>query len=137
LDYSKGGWFSRWRAEMRGENEEGTAPLLLGKALAFTAASEPTNIIWENRHIKGPNYCARFTAAIIWLSVLILGAFFLIFLAKKQAIVNQQTFSGINCKDLNEELFTQNPNWLNAPGIFKTGDGKCVSKAAIAVPFGL
>ena len=69
-------------AEYRGQDEDGTAPLLLGKAINFTPASEPTNIIWENRHIKGANYYARFTAAVLWLAALIVGSFFLIFLAK-------------------------------------------------------
>jgi len=56
--------------------------------MQFRAAVEPTNIIWENRHIKGANYCGRFFVAVILLAAMITGAFFLIYLAKKQAIQN-------------------------------------------------
>jgi len=83
LNYSKRNWFQRRYAEYRGQDADGNAPLLLGRAVNFTAASEPTNIIWENRHIKGANYFARFMGAVFWLAGLIVGAFFLIFLAKK------------------------------------------------------
>jgi len=118
LRYSRRNWFQRRLAEYRGEEDEGVDAALLGRAVTFTAASEPTNIIWENRHIKGANYYARFTAAVIWLAALIAGAFFIIFLAKRSSIVNQQTFSGANCYDYAEEIFTQNPEWLVGPGAF-------------------
>jgi len=83
LSFSKRSWLRRKIEEYRGNSPDGNGPLLLGKAMNFVAATEPTNIIWENRHIKGTNFYLRFTAALIWLTALVCGAFFVIFLAKK------------------------------------------------------
>lgn len=38
---------------------------ILGERAHFIAATEPTNIQWENRHIKGINYYRRITAAVL------------------------------------------------------------------------
>lgn len=52
----------------------------------FKAAPEPTNIIWENRHISGLNYQGRiFGASVVSIFMLIL-AFFVIYSFKKMQI---------------------------------------------------
>ena len=88
----------------------------------FHAASEPTNIIWENRHIKGPNYALRFLGAILFLIAMIIGAFLLIYLAKYQSIENNRAYSGVNCSEYKEEILTQHPTW------FKEGSGWDIMK---------
>jgi hypothetical protein len=89
LNFSKRSWFTRKYEEYKGidvDDPDGPNPTLLKKAMLFHAASEPTNIIWENRHIKGSKYYLRFLAAVLWLAVLISGAFWIIYLGKKMSI---------------------------------------------------
>jgi len=38
---------------------------VLGEKPHFIAATEPTNIQWENRHIKGINYYRRIISAVL------------------------------------------------------------------------
>ena len=103
--------------------------------MSFRAASEPTNIIWENRHIRGINYIARFFLAIIFLTMLICGAFFLIYLAKYQSIQNTRAYSGVNCDEYKEEILTQNPNWFMSGkwNIMKPQEGFCKPKSRTSI----
>jgi len=56
---------------------------IMGKKPVFTSATEPSNIIWENRYIVGANYYARISG-IACVSVFILAlAFVVIFSFKK------------------------------------------------------
>jgi len=57
---------------------------LFNKVPKFKQATEPTNIIWENRHIKGINYCARVTSAMMIAIFMLTITFWTIF-AFKQA----------------------------------------------------
>ena len=49
----------------------------------FKDTSEPTNIIWENRHIKGVNYGARVCGAVMIAIFMLTIAFFVIFFFKQ------------------------------------------------------
>lgn len=63
LNYSKR---SRWWANRNAKNDDGFEYVsLLGVQPKFIASTEPTNIIWENRHIKGVNYGARVFVALL------------------------------------------------------------------------
>jgi hypothetical protein len=97
----------------------------------FTPASEPTNIIWENRHIKGRNFYARFSAALLWLFILICGAFAIIYIAKKQSIQNARVYSGVDCSEFKSEIITQNPQWYSQQGWDYMGEneGTCAPKS--------
>jgi len=63
VNYSKR---SRWWAKRNLEADDGFEYVnLLGIQPKFIASTEPTNIIWENRHIKGINYGARIIGALL------------------------------------------------------------------------
>lgn len=66
----------------------------------FTDATEPTNIIWENRHIKGINYCARLFSAMCILVFMMTIAFIVIFLFKQAQIKNQEKWPDVNCEEI-------------------------------------
>ena len=66
----------------------------------FKLATEPTNIIWENRHIKGINYGARVFGALLISAFMLILAFFAIFAFKKAQIVNQQRWPNVDCESL-------------------------------------
>lgn len=56
---------------------------IMGKEPVFTQATEPSNIIWENRYIVGANYYGRVTAITIISVLMLVLAFFVIFTFKK------------------------------------------------------
>jgi hypothetical protein len=49
----------------------------------FGQATEPSNIIWENRYITGANYYGRICAITIISVLMLVLAFFVIFTFKK------------------------------------------------------
>jgi hypothetical protein len=51
------------------------AEKILGEDPKFIAATEPTNIIWEHRHIKGFNKCARVVTATLITFAMLLTSF--------------------------------------------------------------
>lgn len=56
---------------------------LLGADPLFRAAAEPTNIIWENRHIRGINFCYRATSALLIVTLMLVVSFGFVYLFKK------------------------------------------------------
>jgi len=63
----------------------------------FTKAVEPTNIIWENRHIKGINFGLRILGASLISLFMLSVAFTAIFLFKKESIKLKQNQPDVNC----------------------------------------
>jgi len=55
----------------------------MNKEPVFTQATEPSNIIWENRYIVGANYYARITGITLVSIFMLCLAFFAIFAFKK------------------------------------------------------
>jgi hypothetical protein len=55
---------------------------ILAETVKLTAATEPTNIIWENRHIKGARYCIRAFTAILVVCFVLLISFAVIYAFK-------------------------------------------------------
>ena len=78
--------------------------MLLGRAVNFTPASEPTNIIWENRHIKGANLYVRGAIAVLLIGIMLAFAFSFILFAKKYAINNAAVFAKLDCKNFETGL---------------------------------
>lgn len=63
LSYSKTAWYKKLGAHE--EHHENEISEILGQKPIFVAATEPTNIIWENRHIKGIKFGARACSAFV------------------------------------------------------------------------
>ena len=57
--------------------------LLLSQTMKFTEASEPTDIIWENRHYTNWDYIKRQTFAFIIILILLFGSFIVVYLVAK------------------------------------------------------
>lgn len=95
LSFSKKGWLSSSVATAEGKE----GPQILGRQPEFVAATEPTNIIWENRHIKGANLYFRAVVAVVLISIMLSIAFIFILVAKRYAILNASTFAKLDCKD--------------------------------------
>jgi len=93
LSYSKKlQWYEKKNVEEDFEHE-----MILNSDPYFTAATEPTNIIWENRHIKGINFASRVVGAML-ISAFMLGlSFFLIIYFKRTEIEFKNKFPNINC----------------------------------------
>ena len=69
----------------------------------FTRATEPTNIIWENRHIKGINFGARLLGALL-ISIFMMSIAFPVIVAfKKAQIRNQRNWPSVNCEQLKKQ----------------------------------
>lgn len=74
INYSrKASWYSR-----NNSNDDFETEMLLNTTPRFKPAAEPTNIIWENRHIKVVNYGLRVTGALIITGVMMALSFAMI-----------------------------------------------------------
>lgn len=75
----------------------------MGQKMNFTAATEPTNIIWENRHITKVQMYLRLTIVTIISGILLAVSFYVIFLTQVQAIDANSTFPPTtDCTAVNE-----------------------------------
>lgn len=87
-----------------GGGEDEHSHEILGRKVEFLQATEPTNIIWENRHIKGINYMSRVVVAFIVILFMLSLTFSFILYAKKFAIDNEKLFSKIDCDLFQKDL---------------------------------
>mmetsp|Transcript_8384 Transcript_8384/g.14010 ORF Transcript_8384/g.14010 Transcript_8384/m.14010 type:complete len:683 (+) Transcript_8384:250-2298(+) len=71
---------------------------LLNQPVSFTPATEPTNILWENRHIKGINYGARVLGAILVAFLMLIVSFITIIYFKRAEIAFKEKFRASNCQ---------------------------------------
>lgn len=63
----------------------------------FTQATDPTNIIWEHRHIKGVRYGARVASALLLAFFMLVVSFAVIINFKQEQIKNLNQFPPIKC----------------------------------------
>ena len=100
LTFSKKGWFNK------GDDDASSNEKLeiLGKEAIFIAATEPTNIIWENRYIKGFNLYSRAGIAVLLIAIMLSLAFSVTLIAKRFAINNASTFIKLDCNKFEEGL---------------------------------
>ena len=77
-----------------------TREQILGKDIKLTAATEPTNIIWENRHIKGVHYGSRVFSAFLVICFMLTITFWAIYVCKQFQIRNQEKWPVVDCKGL-------------------------------------
>ena len=75
--------FSKKRRFYESEDNDLVKETIFNETPVFKQATEPTNIIWENRHIKGINFGARVTGALLISIFMMCVAFFVIFAFKK------------------------------------------------------
>ena len=71
--------------------------MILNTIPKFIPATEPTNIIWENRHIKGFHFGARFFGALIITTVMLALSFALIISFKQTSIYYDNKFPKVDC----------------------------------------
>lgn len=82
--YEKAGMF---RNPLKKEKKREVEIEVLGDTTpSFTAATEPTNIIWENRHIKGVRFGLRATSAIGIVILMLILTFIVILISKSKSI---------------------------------------------------
>lgn len=98
LNYSKRtGWWSNRNAVQ----DDGFEYVnLLGVQPIFLPSTEPTNIIWENRHIKGINYGARVTAALLITFFMLIISFSVIIAFKQTSIKYNMKFPNVDCEEI-------------------------------------
>ena len=96
---------------------------ILGRKVEFLQATEPTNIIWENRYIKGVNYGARVVVAFIVILIMLAITFSFILFAKKFAINNEKLFSKIDCDLFEKDLKANVVDKSTYPDVFKQTAG--------------
>ena len=71
--------------------------IVLGKVLKFKDASEPTDIIWENRHFTKANYFKRQAIAYIIMAFLLFGSFLLVYRVALFSSKIANTYPQIDC----------------------------------------
>lgn len=84
----------------------------LGSEIDMTAASEPTDIIWENRHFSAfQRFVRTIIVCLILLGVLIC-SFILIYTAQKTALAMKQKYPKVACGPLLEEYDKRREAWM-------------------------
>lgn len=84
----------------------------LGGEIDMTPASEPTDIIWENRHFSG---FQRFVRSIIVCMILfgvLCCSFFAIYTAQKTALAMKQKYPKTTCGPFLEEYEKRREAWM-------------------------
>lgn len=97
LAYSERG--SMWSRKATVQVEKET---LFNQEPVFIESTQPTNIIWENRHIKGIDYGTRVLIAFCVMAFMLVITFSVIFFCKKLQNTNQEKWPSPNCNDLIE-----------------------------------
>ena len=73
---------------------------LLSCPMHLNPASEPTNIIWENRHV---NFLTRLTRASIVIAIMVLlmaGTFTIFYYMKRTVISNNRKYPNVDCQSM-------------------------------------
>lgn len=102
LNYSKRvSWWSS-----RNNDDDFETAMILGVKPQFIPATEPTNIIWENRHIKGFNYGARIFTALLITAFMLSVSFAMIISFKQTSILYNNKFPKVDCDMIIEKFDT-------------------------------
>jgi hypothetical protein len=72
----------------------------MGDDLFLEEATEPTNIIWENRHFTAQEYFVRTCKVFAIVFGLITVSFAIIFICKVTAIEASSMYPTVDCKDI-------------------------------------
>ena len=76
----------------------------MGEEVKFIPAPEPTNIIWENRHIKGIKFYGRAISASLITAFMLALSFAAIYHFKKISIDASNEFPEVNCGSIESRL---------------------------------
>ncbi len=63
-------------------------------------APDPTNIIWENRHISKNNFLRHLVLATVSLLSILMLMFYVIYQLKKTTLANTMKYQGVNCPSI-------------------------------------
>jgi hypothetical protein len=74
----------------------------LGQDFFLKESTEPTNIIWENRHWTPKDYAKRFAQVIAIISILVLISFGIIFFCKSYSLQVKKKYPTIDCKTVSD-----------------------------------
>lgn len=77
-----------------------TSKMLLGKTMRFMEASEPTDIIWENRHFTKCDYIKRQSFAFIIIAILLFGSFIVVYIVASYSAKIANTYPSVNCSNI-------------------------------------
>jgi hypothetical protein len=80
--------------------EDENHPKLLNSYLHFKEASEPTNIIWENRHYDDAHYFKEGIKVLVLIACLLAASFMTIYYFKSDAIAQARKYPPIKANDV-------------------------------------
>ena len=79
---------------------------LLGVPMRFKNASEPTDIIWENRHYTYGDYVKRQIFAFIVIAILLFGSFIVVYIVANYSSKVANTYPQVDCDALDKDYGT-------------------------------
>ena len=74
----------------------------LGEEIEIQPASEPTDIIWENRSFTEKERNIKKAIVTLIIIGLLIASFAIIFLAKKASLAKKNQYPKVNCKEFEE-----------------------------------
>ena len=80
--------------------EKALIPEFLGQTLEFIESTEPTNIIWENRHYDDTHYFKQGLKVLILVACLLAVSFITIYFFKSDAIAQARKYPSIKADDV-------------------------------------
>ena len=86
--------------EQKKEKDETKRNKILGQPYRLKAASEPTDIIWENRHFTKRDYLKREIFAYTIILIALAGCFYLTYLIARAAAEVSKVFPPLDCNAL-------------------------------------
>ena len=90
--------YAEWAKELNTEHRKPfRVQTILNEVPRFKESTQPSNIIWRNRHIKGVKYGMRVFAAILIAFLMLMFAFSFIFMFNKASIRVQKKWPVVDC----------------------------------------
>jgi hypothetical protein len=89
----------------------------MNEEVVFAQATEPSNIIWENRYIVGANYYARITGITCVSVFMLVLAFLVIFSFKKLQLEESAKWPDIKLSTYETMYKTEKPKLLKFAGL--------------------
>jgi hypothetical protein len=84
----------------------------LGSEIDVKGASEPTDIIWENRHFTSFQRFLRTIVVSLILLCVLACSFLLIYTAQKTSLAMKQKYPKLNCKEVGDEYNNRRAAWM-------------------------